>query len=179
MITAENNYTKEYLEAHRRYYRASKAYKNYRQAHIIELIVNAVFLIWSLNRISSPRILRIVFYVFCIYFICRIIACLYNMWNLFFSRKRLIPDSFHRRFIFGDDTFGMLSQTENYYAERYKRYPSMHSAVEWEDWFFINFNAVEVCIIKNTDLTEGTPEKLRLLLKDKLGSRFHQKGSAK
>lgn len=178
MITAENTYTKEYLEANRSYHITSSAYKNYKQALIFKLIFYVLFIMWLFNNISSVPIFKIIDCIFAVYLVSRFIACLIEIWNCFFSKKRFIPDKFRRQFVFSDDSFGMISHSENYSAERYKRYPSLHSAVEWGDWFFINFTAGEVCIIKKTDLTNGTPDDLRLLLKDKLGSRFAQKGDA-
>ena len=121
----------------------------------------------------------IISYIAAFYFAVRIIADFIDIWKVFFSKKRLISDDLSRRFIFSEDSFGMISHTPNYDGERYMRYPSLYSDVEWGDWFFIYYTPAEVCIIKNTDLIEGTPDELRQLLKDKLGSRFSQKGTAK
>ena len=174
MITAENTYTKEYLEANRSYYRTSKSFKSYKQGLILKLIIYTTFFIWLFGSTSSAPIYKIIYCILAVYFGSRLITCLVEIWNVFFSKKSLTPDKFRRRFIFSDDSFGMISQSENYSAERYKRYASIHSAVEWGDWFFIYFNASEVCIVKNSDLTVGTTDELRQLLKDKLGSRFKQ-----
>ncbi|MBO5164869.1 MAG: hypothetical protein J6B75_10605 [Ruminococcus sp.] len=174
MITAENTYTREYLEANRNYYITSKAFKNYKQLLIVKIIAEIAFLIWILATFPQKSVFALINYIAAFYLAARIIACLVEMWNVLFSKKSLTPDKFRRRFIFSDDSFGLISQSENFSAERYKRYASIHSAVEWGDWFFICFNSSEVCIVKNSDLTVGTVDELRLLLKDKLGSRFKQ-----
>lgn len=179
MITAENTYTREYLEANCKYCKSLSTYKNYIQRLIITLIFTVLLLIWLFSYTSSIPLFMIIKCIIVVYAVSQLISILVETWKLFFFKKRLTPDGYHRKFIFGDDSFGMISQKENYYAERYRRYPSLYLAIEWGDWFFVYYTPAEVCIIKNTDLTEGTPDELRQLLKDKLGSRFSQKGIAK
>lgn len=73
---------------------------------------------------------------------------------------------------FDDDTFGLVVNRKTGIFERHKRYESIHSAVEWNDWFFVYLTEKEACTVKKSEITEGTPEELREFLKNKLGTRF-------
>lgn len=89
-----------------------------------------------------------------------------------FIKPKTPEDHINCEVIFGDESFGLLNNREIGNFERYKRYESLHSAGEWNDWFFVYLTEKEVSMMKKSEITEGTPEELREFLKNKLGTRF-------
>ena len=89
MITAENTYTKEYITAHRSYFRGLTAFKNFKQALIVKIIAETVFLIWILSKLHIKSVFMIISYIAAFYLATRIIADFIDIWKIFFSKKKL------------------------------------------------------------------------------------------
>ncbi len=80
-----------------------------------------------------------------------------------------------RFFSFDDISFCMVCTREGFSIDQKINYTELVSAVETEKYFFITIEKGKTCIIGKSEFTEGSPEELHSLLKEKLGNKFNAK----
>lgn len=168
MIKASFVMDKEHTDALYGYYSSRETFRSGRQAYITLSIITLLIFVVCIERFFTGDKFSsagaIISGVFLYSFVKGLIKT--------FIKPKAPKDRISCEVIFGDESFGLLNNREIGKFERYKRYESLHSAGEWKDWFFVYLTENEVCMMKKSEITEGTPEELRELLKNKLGTRF-------
>lgn len=81
-------------------------------------------------------------------------------------------------YCFGEEKFSMNSVSDVSSGISEYVYESIESAEETNGFFKIKIKGVGIMIIGSEEITEGTPEELRELLKNKLGSKFKSGGKS-
>lgn len=87
------------------------------------------------------------------------------------------PDS-EEYYSFGEDGFTELTKGPGLNHEQSITYDRFISCYENREWFILFLTRNSAYIIHKSEITSGTPDELRLFLKDKLGSRFIPKGTS-
>ena len=99
---------------------------------------------------------------------------LFNPKKMFEKYNESQPDS-HVIFEFGDNALKTTSESRTTNGINEYRYDVFESAWENVGFFVIRIKNAGVFIIKKSEITEGTPEELRQLLTDRLGSKFEMR----
>lgn len=85
--------------------------------------------------------------------------------------KKSQPDD-HIIFEFYDNALKIINESQTTKGSIEYRYDIFELAWEKSDFFIIQIKSVGQFVIKKSEITDGTPDELRQLLKDKLGSKF-------
>lgn len=168
MIKASFVMDKEHTDAIYGYCSSRETFRSGRQAYIRLSIVTLLIFGVCIERFFRGDNFSIVGVIVSGVFLYSFVKGLIKS----FFKPKIPKDRISCEVIFEDDSFGLTNNREIGVFERYKRYESLHSAGEWNDWFFVYLTKNEICIMKKSEITEGTPEELRELLKNKLGTRF-------
>lgn len=94
-----------------------------------------------------------------------------NPQKMFERYKKSQPDG-HIIFEFGENSLKMTNQSSTANGVNEYRYDIFETAWEKQDFFIIQIKAIGQVVIKKSEITDGTPDELRQLLTERLGSKF-------
>lgn len=104
----------------------------------------------------------------------------YLVYRTFFYEKTYLKRYQHQfpntaiDFSFGENCFTINGSGEAYNSHQEIDYGKLLKAVEKNEWFMLYITSVSVYVINKSEITEGTPDELRELLKRKLGNKFRR-----
>lgn len=179
MVRAESIYTREHMEAFDRKYNLKKR----RMAMAFEVtntLLLAFFIIYLLNAINEAyNIMKKYnsYYEMLIIPVAVLVFALIVEYKAIRSLvKKMGPiayeyDGTTRYFDFEDDEMIMRVKGNDLRSLTRLKYEGLGKSWEIDDFFFIACYR-GICIIRKTDITEGSSEELRTFLMSKLGERF-------
>lgn len=170
MIKAEAKYNAETLKTFRDYFISQSAIKKI----ILHLgmVAAAVLAVMIYEIINSKEVdsfglkfYVMIFLVFGAIFIIRVI-------KVFYMALSIDENNDIHFYTFDDEQFMAVIENEHKKFELFCQYEHIKTVVENKNYWYICTRDTKTYIVGTDDLTEGTPDELRKLLKDKLGEMY-------
>lgn len=170
MIKAEAKYTPETLKAFRDYAISQPAIKKIIvQIGMASAFVLAIMIYEIINskKVDSfgLKFYVTVFLVFGAIYIIRVVKVFYMAFSIDAN------DDIHS-YTFDDEQFTAVIENEHKKVELFCQYEHIKTVVENKNYWYITTHDTKTYIVGTDKLTEGTPDELRKLLKDKLGEMY-------
>lgn len=170
MIKAKAKYTAETLKTFRDYVISQSAIKK----TILHIGMAAAFvlavMIYEINNAKKVDSFGLKFYVmiFLLFGAIYIIRVAKGFYTAFSIDKN---DDIHS-YTFDNEQFTAVIENEHKKVELFCQYEHIKAVIENKNYWYITTHDTKTYIVGTDDLTEGTPDELRKLLKDKLGEMY-------
>lgn len=182
MVRAKSIYTREHMKAFDRKYKLKKR-RMAMAFEVINILFLAIFIIYLLNAINEAYSImkkHNSYYEMLIFPIAVFLfALIVEYKSIRALAKKMGPieyesDDMTRYFDFEDNEMIMRVKGNDLRSLTRLKYEGLGKSWEIDDFFFIACYR-GICIIRKTDITEGSSEELRAFLTSKLGERFRVK----
>lgn len=170
MIKAEAKYNAEALRTFRDYIISQSAIKK-KILHIgmatAFVLAMMIYAIGNAKKVDSfgLKFYVMIFLVFGALYIIRVVKVFYMAFSIDAN------DDTHS-YAFDDEQFTAVIENEHKKFELFCQYEHIKTVVENKKYWYICTQDTKTYIVGADDLTEGTPDELRKLLKDKLGEMY-------
>ncbi len=140
--------------------------------YIVNLVLTGLLLIAKIFGADINLMFHIVFLaVFSAYLVYR--TFFYE--NTVFKRHQHQFPNTDICYSFGENSFITEEMGDTHNARQEVGYDNLFKAIEKKEWFLMYITPTSVYIINKSEITEGTADDLRRLLKEKLGNKFRQR----